>query len=219
MRRRVDCTQSYRRRASPFTHHVASTSDVARRSQRCLVRDHLSELFAADGAARHTSFETNDRSLATPQLALARLVRGCACMDRRPPLPHRSRAPCWLSLAPDRRHRDTSSSVAARAPFVHRHGDYLVIAKWKALAEYRRAPPYKSHYSKHLPYAPRGTRTPNLLIRSQTLYPIELWAPRCTLQPEIYTRPARANLNAPLDCPPPAPGPRFAFVGQPSMRQ
>ena len=24
--------------------------------------------------------------------------------------------------------------------------------------------------------APRGTRTPNLLIRSQTLYPIELWA-------------------------------------------
>jgi hypothetical protein len=24
--------------------------------------------------------------------------------------------------------------------------------------------------------APRGTRTPNLLIRSQMLYPIELWA-------------------------------------------
>lgn len=24
--------------------------------------------------------------------------------------------------------------------------------------------------------APKGSRTPNLLIRSQTLYPIELWA-------------------------------------------
>src|SRR5687767_3288328 len=25
-------------------------------------------------------------------------------------------------------------------------------------------------------HAPRGTRTPSLLVRSQTLYPIELWA-------------------------------------------
>ncbi len=38
------------------------------------------------------------------------------------------------------------------------------------------------HYSKQLHYkafvhgTPIGTRTPNLLVRSQTLYPIELWA-------------------------------------------
>ena len=37
-------------------------------------------------------------------------------------------------------------------------------------------------YGPHDPrYAPRGTRTPNLLIRSQMLYPIELWAQRSRL--------------------------------------
>ena len=29
--------------------------------------------------------------------------------------------------------------------------------------------------SQSLNYAPKGSRTPNLLIRSQTLYPVELW--------------------------------------------
>src|SRR5215217_9344783 len=37
----------------------------------------------------------------------------------------------------------------------------------------RLASPFKPGWQR---YAPRGTRTPNLLIRSQTLYPIELWA-------------------------------------------
>ena len=38
--------------------------------------------------------------------------------------------------------------------------------------------PHKQHREKGLPHAPEGTRTPNLLIRSQMLYPIELRAQR-----------------------------------------
>ena len=34
--------------------------------------------------------------------------------------------------------------------------------------------PFQSEV-KYINYAPKGSRTPNLLIRSQTLYPVELW--------------------------------------------
>jgi hypothetical protein len=36
------------------------------------------------------------------------------------------------------------------------------------------------------PSAPRGSRTPSLLVRSQTLYPVELWAPSLLL-PHRYS--------------------------------
>ena len=53
----------------------------------------------------------------------------------------------------------------------------------------RYAPPNNSvsHRAAACMNAPRRTRTSNLLIRSQMLYPIELWAPDTRLQPTDET--------------------------------
>jgi hypothetical protein len=44
------------------------------------------------------------------------------------------------------------------------------------------------------PNAPGGTRTPNLLIRSQMLYPIELRAPKLNIQPTSRPDPIARNV-------------------------